>query len=117
MARPKKPIDEIQLRKLARMQCTLEEIAAWFDVNISTISRRYAKEIAQAKLVGKTSLRRYQWKRAHAGSDAMLIHMGKHILGQTDRRQDDDIEILEALSDGDSSIPSGERQGPATGPA
>ena len=82
MARPKKPVDMDQLRKLAKMQCTLEEIASWFGISISTCSHRFRSEIAQAREGGKISLRRLQWKRARAGSDTMIIHMSQHSLNQ-----------------------------------
>lgn len=83
MARPRKQIDKEELIKLAALQCTLEEIAAWFDVNKSTISRRFATEIAQGREKGKISLRRKQWKLADNNA-SMAIFLGKNYLGQKD---------------------------------
>jgi hypothetical protein len=62
---------------------TQAEIADVFNVSPSVISDRFRTEIARARAHWKTSLRRAQWKRAKAGSDAMLIHLGKSKLGQT----------------------------------
>ena len=100
---PKK-IDAEIVRKLAALQCTMEEIAAWFSVNVSTISRRFANEVALGREAGKISLRRLQWKRARAGSDALLIHLGKHILGQTERiALASQVDVLEALDNADDA--------------
>jgi hypothetical protein len=62
---------------------TQAEIADVFDVSLSVISERFRTEITRARAHWKLSLRRAQWKRAKAGSDAMLIHLGKSELGQT----------------------------------
>ena len=40
MARPKIRIDLSELERLAGLQCTDEELAAWFNVSIRTITRR-----------------------------------------------------------------------------
>ena len=40
MARPKAKIDLVELEKLCVMQCTDEEVAAFFGVSIRTIERR-----------------------------------------------------------------------------
>ena len=41
MARPEADIDETQVRKLAEMGCTHEEIAAFFGVHRNTIGNRF----------------------------------------------------------------------------
>lgn len=38
---------------------------------------------------GKASLRRMQWKSAEDGNTTMLIWLGKNILGQTDKVQNE----------------------------
>jgi hypothetical protein len=85
--RPRKEIDFEIVRKLAAIGCTNAEIGAWFNCDESTIRGRCSEEVRLGKEDGKTSLRRMQWKRARAGSDTMLIHLGKHMLGQTDKVQ------------------------------
>lgn len=85
MARPKKPIDEEQLRKLGRIMCTNEEVAAFFGVSADTIERRFAGVLKEEREKGKTSLRRFQYLAAEKGNTAMLIWLGKQFLGQTDR--------------------------------
>jgi hypothetical protein len=56
-------IDVAELEKLCAMQCTDEEIAAWFGVSERTIQRRrngpgLAKAIARGKAKGRISVRR-----------------------------------------------------------
>jgi len=80
-------IDGEEVRRLASFGCTYKEIGAWFGVDESTVRKRFSLEKEQGEENGKTSLRRRQWKRAMEGSDVMLIHLGKHRLGQTDRIQ------------------------------
>ncbi len=85
MGRPLKEIDAEQVFKLARLGCTQEEIGEWFDVDHAQISRRFAREFQLGKTECKTSLRRWQIKKARSGCTTMLIHLGKVYLGQTDR--------------------------------
>jgi len=91
-----KEFDYKMLEKLASIRCTLEEVAAWFDMPISTIRRMSANdqefkriwENALAK--GKISLRRLQWRHATGfGPQAvqMAIHLSKHWLGEYDKAQ------------------------------
>lgn len=91
MARPRKQLDQKQFEQLCGMQCTRDEILAWFDITDKTLDawckRTYGKGFsavfAEKKGVGKISLRRMQWHLAER-SAAMAIHLGKNILGQTD---------------------------------
>lgn len=85
MGRPLKEIDAEQVFKLARLGCTQEEIGEWFGVDHAQISRRFAQEYQLGRGACKTSLRRAQFKTALGGCAAMLIHLGKQYLGQTDR--------------------------------
>ncbi len=85
MARPLAEVDADVVFKLAKIGCTQEEIGEFFGCDGSTISRRFSKEFYLGRAACKTSLRRWQMKRAHAGSDPMLIHLGKVYLGQSDK--------------------------------
>jgi hypothetical protein len=88
------PIDLGQMRGLARIQCTLDEIAAVFDLTPRAVQLRIAADPAlkaayeQGKATGRVSLRRLQWRHAEGTGPAavqMTIHLSKHILGETDR--------------------------------
>jgi len=128
MGRPKKPIDPAEVERLAKFGCSQAEIAAAFNVDKATISRRFAPLYRQARASCKIALRRAQFERATGGSDAMLVHLGKHLLGQHDRIKvgvDADLadaaRILEeiypdAATDDDGPSDAGEGGG-AAGPA
>lgn len=85
MGRPLKQIDEEQVFKLATMQCTNKEIAAFFDINIDTVTDRFSEIIAKGKEVGKAKLRRLQWQAAERGNVVMMIFLGKQLLAQSDK--------------------------------
>ena len=88
-----KKIDWEVFDKLCSFQCTLEEIAAWFDCSIDTIENKCKKEkgmkfseyYAQKKKFGRVSLRRKQMQVALSGNVTMLIFLGKQYLGQSDK--------------------------------
>lgn len=89
--RPKKEIDQEKFEKLCGLQCTLEEIAGFFDCSEDTIQRwckrTYKNNFAVVYKVhsapGKMSLRRMQFALAEK-SAAMAIFLGKQYLGQKD---------------------------------
>lgn len=85
MARPKKEIDENLVKELARIFCTMEEIAAVCKCSVDTLERRFADIIKEGQKVGKTSLRRWQYQAAEKGNTVMLIWLGKQHLGQSDK--------------------------------
>ena len=82
-------IDIAELERLSAMQCTDEEIAAWFGVTTRTIERRrknakFAEVMDRGKAKGRISVRRQQLKLLEAGNATMGVWLGKQILGQTD---------------------------------
>lgn len=96
MARPKKEIDKESFEGLLAIQCTLEEVAAFFDHKLGgcsedTIERwcrreygmSFADTSAKKRLLGKISLRRAQFRLAER-SASMAIFLGKNYLGQSD---------------------------------
>lgn len=85
MARPKLEIDPKLVERLASIQCTNEEIAMACGCSADTIERNFAGELERGRARGKRGLRRLQYKRARAGSDTMLIWLGKNVLGQQDK--------------------------------
>lgn len=87
MARPKLEIDEEQVLKLAMIQCTMNEMAAVLNCSVDTLERRFADVIQKGRDSGKMSLKRKQWETAMNGNVAMLIWLGKNMLGQTDKKE------------------------------
>lgn len=85
VGRPLADIDADVVRDLAGLGCSQSEIAAFFGVGQATISRRFGSIFQLGRSEFKIFIRRNQAKRAAAGSDAMLIHLGKSALGQRDK--------------------------------
>ena len=83
--RPPKPVDGLQVIKLASEGLTQEEVAASLDVSSHVISSRFRDQYKKGCQLRTASLRRKQTKRALAGSDTMLIWLGKQDLGQADK--------------------------------
>ena len=97
--RPSIDIDYEMVSKLARMMCTMQEIASFLDLSVRKLEqdeefiRVYKKNID----TGKISLRRSQMKLADAGNTTMNIWLGKQYLGQTDKieqKQEDKLDVL-----------------------
>jgi hypothetical protein len=89
MARPKAKIDPVELEKLCGMQCTDEEIAAWFGVCTRTIERlrktaKFRESMDQAKAKGRVSVRRSLFRLAASGNIAAAIFLAKNVLGYRD---------------------------------
>lgn len=93
MARPRIEIDKEQFENLCKIQCTLEEVADYFDCSDTTIHRWCKKtykvsfeDVFKKKSAGgKRSLRRIQWEAARNGDRTMMIWLGRQWLGQTDK--------------------------------
>jgi len=86
MARPKKKIDYVLVKKLSAIHCTQEEIAAVLELSVDTLQRdaKFNELYNQERQRGRASLRRMQWKLAESGDRTILIWLGKQILGQRD---------------------------------
>lgn len=85
MARPKKKIEPEQIKKLAAIGCTLEEMASFLECSADTLTRRYADVIKDGWNNGKLSLRRQMFQSAQNGNVTMQIWLSKNWLGMRDR--------------------------------
>lgn len=89
MARPRKEIDKKQFENLCALQCTLKEIAGFFECSEDTIERwckrTYKTSFADAfnckSQGGKIALRREQFALAKK-SATMAIWLGRNYLDQ-----------------------------------
>jgi len=87
--RPLAKIDKKQFEKLCKLQCTMAEVAAYFDVTSMTLEtwckRTYGCTFfilfTAKRDLGKISLRRSQWQMSEH-SVAMSIWLGKQYLDQ-----------------------------------
>jgi hypothetical protein len=87
----RKPIefDLLELEKLCSLQCTEEELAAWFKCSVRTIETyarkpEFAEIIARGRAKGRMSVRRAQMRLLEAGNATIAIWLGKQFLGQRD---------------------------------
>ena len=85
-------IDLIELEKLCSLQCSEEEIAAWFNVSVRTIQNRrkqhkFAEVMRRGKAKGCISVRRAQMRLLEAGNGSIAVWLGKNLLGQRDTMQ------------------------------
>jgi hypothetical protein len=95
-------IKPAQVRKLAEMQATNREIAAFFGITEGVLTRHFEAELIAGRDAGRASLRRMQWNSAKKGSVAMLIWLGKQYLNQSDapaNGDDGNIDTPNALRD------------------
>lgn len=79
------PPDEVE--KLAKLWCSFEEIAEWFQIPVETLKYNFRDLIEKGRSETKQALRRAQIKVALSGNVSMLIWLGKNILGQADQPQ------------------------------
>src|SRR5579871_5945541 len=82
-------IDLTELEKLCTLQCTHEEIAAWFNCSVRTIETyskkaEFAEVMTRGKAKGRISVRRAQMKLLEKGNATMGVWLGKQLLGQRD---------------------------------
>lgn len=87
MARPRKTVDKAKIIELASKGHTLKGIAAMCDISYDTLHRRYASACEKGKELCNDALRVKQVERALAGSDTMLIWLGKQRLDQRDKQE------------------------------
>ena len=84
--------DEDKIETLASKFWSMSEIAAFYNVDESTIRGRFPNLIIKGREKGKSRLRDYQLAAAQNGNVTMLIWLGKQYLGQKDIQ---DVDIRE----------------------
>jgi hypothetical protein len=90
MPRKKIEIDAEQVRGLARLGCTWDEIAGVLGIARTTLAvrmreKKYRDAYEQGVAEGDVSIRRAQYDSAMKGKTGMLVWLGKNRLNQTDR--------------------------------
>ena len=92
------------LEALCRLNCTLDEIGAYFTVSVKTVERRYKEEddfaaaVDRGRAQGRLSLRRKQIELVDNGNATMAIWLGKQLLNQTDKQEIDQYNHNEQIS-------------------
>jgi hypothetical protein len=85
MARPRKEIDAETVKKLAALNCSMEEIGHVVGCSVDTLERRFADTIKEGRSHGKVSLKRKMFDTAIAGNVTMMIWLSKNLLGYSDK--------------------------------
>ena len=92
VGRPKTEINIQELQNLCRLNCTMPEIASFFDIPLRTLEDKYTNDkdirnaIDKGRNQGKLSLRRKQIQILDETNNAtMAIWLGKQLLGQRDK--------------------------------
>lgn len=84
MGRPLLEIDAKLVEKLAGIGAKNTEIADFVGCSTDTLENRFSAELTKGRANLKMSVRRWQLKYAEQGNSALLIWLGKQMLGQTD---------------------------------
>ncbi len=93
MARPKKyNIDTEEVVKLASYGCTNKEIADFFGCSADLLEKSYSEFLRKGKVDVKIRLRQLQWASAENGNVTMQIFLGKNMLGQQDKIEQNELE-------------------------
>jgi len=94
VGRPKIILNLEELERLSRLNCTMPEISAYFDIPLRTLEDKFANEldvrkaIEKGRATGKLSLRRRQIQiMEETNNPTMAIWLGKQLLGQTDKQE------------------------------
>ena len=87
-------INLAELEKLSMIQCTDQEIACFFEVDVRTIERRkkkpaFAAVLERGRGKGRVSVRRMLYAQAAKGSVAAQIFLAKNLLGYKDYRSNE----------------------------
>ncbi len=90
MARPRKIVDPAKVTQLAKIGCSVAEIASVLDCSERTLFRCFGSAIKKGHDHMRASLRRQQYKLAMDGNPTMAIWLGKQVLGQKDKPDGDD---------------------------
>ncbi len=88
LGQPKIELDLEELEKLGNLQCTKDDVAAWFGCSLPTVKRRLREDLYREVWErglgqGRVSLRKKQMALADKNA-TMAIFLGKQILGQRD---------------------------------
>lgn len=106
MARPRAQIDKNEFEKLCGLQCTLDDIAGWFEVSEDTIERwckreygmRFADVFRQKRVKGIVSLRKSGFDLARKNPSVHIFY-AKNYLGMRDTVEYEDTTALNKLDE------------------
>lgn len=77
------PIEEVE--KLSAMQCTMEEMAHFFDVSVDTLERNFADIIKRGRSKGRMSMKRALFEKVQKGDLGAMVWWGKNFADMADK--------------------------------
>ena len=81
------PVTDTEVIELASKGLVCREIAARLNISESTVNHKFARALKNGRALRDAALRHKQFDRAMAGSDTMLIWLGKQYLEQSDHTE------------------------------
>ena len=103
IGRNKTVIPEEQVLELAKLHCTNQEMADFFEVKLQTFMDNFRDIITKGRLLTKQRLRKAQLDLAMKGDRTMLIWLGRNILAQSEQPiNKDSTQVLPWLEQTDS---------------
>ena len=104
IGRNKTVVPEEQVLELAKLHCTNQEMADFFDVKLQTFVDNFRDIITKGRLLTKQRLRKAQLDLAMKGDRTMLIWLGRNILSQSEQTiNNDEDKVLPWLDESDNS--------------
>lgn len=95
IGRNKTVIPEEQVMELAKLHCTNQEMADFFEVKLQTFMDNFRDIITKNKLITKQRLRQKMLQQALSGDRVLMIFLSKNYLGMSDNPVgDESTEIL-----------------------
>ena len=67
-------------------------MADFFGCSADLFEKSYSEFLTKGRAEQKMRIRQLQWKSAEKGNVSMLIFLGKNILGQQDRLEENQLE-------------------------
>jgi len=112
MGRPQMEINWEDFDKLCAIQCSEQEIAAWYKCHIDTIyihvkrkhGMTFPEYFAQKRVGGKVSLRRKMWQQALAGDRVLLLFLAKNHLNMSDNGPTDGKPLVMVQTGNDTIV-------------
>lgn len=94
-----KVVDPDEVYRLAKISCTMEEMAHFFGIDRETLKYNFLPYIQRAESELRQMLRAKQIEVALEGNPTMLIWLGKNMLGQSDNPTNTDANKILPWSD------------------
>jgi len=83
--RPRAKVNEEEVLKLAKMQCTNQEIADWFGVSKDTIERRFKDILHIGRSCGVITMKRRLFEEVEKGNLGAIVWWSKNFAGMSDK--------------------------------